>query len=455
MDSNVTQDNLNPSVYDLTDGGSLVELYIEGVLLSIISILAIGGNTCIWIIICRSKELRTVTNFFILGLTTADWLVSVCNMPVTVITLFGGGTWPLSSDACVLFGFINMLTLVTSVLSLCNISINRYVMVCKPIYFRKIYTRRNTALMITACVTLSVTISLPPLFGWSTYDFIRVQSFCFCDWTVEPSYAFFMIICCFGVPFCVMTICNILIFRTVRASKRKLVPQAPKSSNNPNSCQTIPEKSSEENIESTKQTSSENFLKVPNGLAVEKISAYDDTSTISSNEKAQLSKSKTIEPSDISASSSTPSVGVTVDKMSTSELITVYLPADESKSNYEKTSNSNCKYNVSMTTASGKTIKKHKIFRIHRKSKHGKARADEIRLATALAVVVVTFFCCWFPYCISMVLSMFGPAGVPRGLHMTTLLVGYLNSACNPIIYGVMNKKFGDGFKRLLCSCRK
>lgn len=432
-----------------TDTFSLVELYIEGVILNIICLFAIGGNTCIWIIICRSKELHTMTNFFILGLTTADWLVSVFNMPVTVFTLYLGGDWPLSMDACVMFGFLNMLTLVTSVLSLCNISINRYIMVCKPIYFRKIYTRRNTALMITACVTLSVTISLPPLFGWSKYDFIKVQSFCFCDWTVEPSYAFFMISCCFGVPFGVMTVCNILIFRTVRASKRKLAPQTPKPANEPINCQTIPERSSEDNTDSDRQ-SKETFSNAQNSLVLPPVEEDASTST-ASHEKAVLTKSKT--PS--TGRSAISRTGISKDKLSTSEMITVYLPDDESKLTYDNMSANKTKYNVSVTKASGKSVKKHKIFRINRKSKQGKARAEEIRLATALAVVVVTFFCCWFPYCISMIMSIFVPTGVPRGLHMTTLLIGYLNSACNPVIYGVMNKKFGDGFRRLLCLCKK
>ncbi|XP_060076089.1 alpha-1B adrenergic receptor-like [Ylistrum balloti] len=454
MESNVTQMSSGQSVYELTDGGSLVELYIEGAVLFIICLLAIGGNTCIWIIICRTKELRTMTNYFILGLTTADWLVSVCNMPVTVFTLFAGGVWLLSADACRVFGFVNMLTLVTSVLSLCNISINRYIMVCKPIYFRKIYTRRNTALMITGCVTLSVVISLPPLFGWSEYDFIKVQSFCFCDWTVEPSYAFFMISCCFGVPFGVMTVCNILIFRTVRASKRKLAPQVPKSSNGPISCQTIPEKSDEDNTESPKH-SKEKYLTVPNDVAAAPIPEDEDTSTITSHEKEQLTKRKTKDNVAVGSISGNTTSGNTLEKTSTSDLITVYLPEDESKSNYENTTTSNTKYDVCVTKASGKSVKKHRIFRIHRKSKHGKARAEEIRLAIALAVVVVTFFCCWFPYCISMILSMFVPTGVPRGVHMTTLLIGYLNSACNPVIYGVMNRKFGDGFRRIFCCFRK
>ena len=120
---------------------------IEALVLCLIITAAVVGNVSIWIIIISTKSLRTITNMFILGLSAADLLVSVANMPMTVYAVICG-YWPLSESACVVFGFINMLTLVTSVLSLCNISINRYFMVCRPSKFRGIYTKRNAIFMI-------------------------------------------------------------------------------------------------------------------------------------------------------------------------------------------------------------------------------------------------------------------------------------------------------------------
>lgn len=122
-------------------------MYFEGLFLIIVCISAMIGNVCMWIIICKSKELRTSTNAFILGLTTADLLVAAANMPVTILTIFSG-EWILSEQLCVIFGYSSMITLVLSVMSLCNISINRYVMVCKPIYFKRVYRKRNASLMI-------------------------------------------------------------------------------------------------------------------------------------------------------------------------------------------------------------------------------------------------------------------------------------------------------------------
>ena len=122
-------------------------MYFEGFFLITVCISAMIGNICMWIIICKSKELRTSTNAFILGLTTADLLVAAANMPVTILTIFSS-EWILSEQSCVIFGYFNMITLVLSVMSLCNISINRYVMVCRPIYFKTVYTKRNASLMI-------------------------------------------------------------------------------------------------------------------------------------------------------------------------------------------------------------------------------------------------------------------------------------------------------------------
>ena len=120
---------------------------IEVVVLCLIIVAAVMGNVSIWIIIISTTALRTVTNMFILVLCAADLLVSVASMPMTVYAVVYG-SWPLSDAACVIFGYMNMLTLVTSVLSLCNISIHRFFMVYKPATFKDLYTKRNVIIMI-------------------------------------------------------------------------------------------------------------------------------------------------------------------------------------------------------------------------------------------------------------------------------------------------------------------
>ncbi|KAJ8320256.1 hypothetical protein KUTeg_001843, partial [Tegillarca granosa] len=372
------------------DRPTVVEAYIEGSLLSLISVTAMFGNLSMWLIICRTRDLRTYTNYFILSLSLADLFVAVVNMPVTVITLFMRG-WIMSDSACKVFGYLNMLTLVTSVMSLCNISINRYIMVCRPIHFKSIYTKWKSAAMIAACFGTSVLLSSPPLFGWAEYSFIQIQSFCFCDWTKAPSYAFFMIGTCFGIPFSVMTVCNIQIFRRVRASKKRV-----SAFNKTNNDETLTK-----HQRKTKNCFSSN-------------DDHDKMFVVSKRISKEMS---------LSASN---------ELYSAVDEVTVVVDGETA-----------CAFN---NNENHKTLKK-ELRKVRQK-----ARAEEIRLATALAVVVVVFVICWLPYCFSMLISIYNPLAAPRAFHMGTLLIGYANSCCNPVIYGVMNKKFADGYHRLYCS---
>ena len=82
-------------------------------------------------------------------------------------------------------------------------------------------------------------------------------------------------------------------------------------------------------------------------------------------------------------------------------------------------------------------------------------RREEHRLAMSLIVVVIVFVICWLPFCISMLIMIFADTPIPREFHMCTLLLGYANSCCNPIIYGLMNKRFASGFKDLYCCWKK
>ena len=135
---------------------------------------AVIGNTSLWIIIWKFRDLRTVTNMFILVLSAVDWLVSVINVPIAVATIIVGD-WPFSETACTVVGYFNMLFLVTSVMSLCNISINRYFMICRPYSVRDIYTKRNAVLMIVGEYHFMMNfICLLPLFNY--FHFLQIYT---------------------------------------------------------------------------------------------------------------------------------------------------------------------------------------------------------------------------------------------------------------------------------------
>ncbi|CAC5394496.1 unnamed protein product [Mytilus coruscus] len=313
------------------------EQFIEGILLTIICFVAVLGNISIWIIVVRSRALRTTTNCFLLVLSAFDLLVSVINIPVTVLTIFYG-EWLFSEKTCVGLGFSNMVTLCGSVLSLCNISINRYVMVCHPSKIIEIYTRKNVILLINASIAVTVGVSIPPLLGWCEYSYTPSQKICFANWPVSLSYALFMICCCFGVPLIVMMFCNYKIYMAVRNSKKRVL----------------------------------------------------NTYTV------QMSMSK--------------------DKSQSKLTDNTYVQGIRQESNQQtRIGNPNTK-----TEAQLDVNKKHRTLSITIKTRTSppklpvinKAKPEEIRLAIMLGIIVIVFFVCWFPYCISMILSIVVPASI-------------------------------------------
>ena len=124
-----------------------LEKAVEATILSIIAVVAFVGNVSLWIIVLRNRSLHTASNALVLCLSAADVLVSVINMPVTVLTI-ARGRWVLSHTACVAIGYITMVTFIGSVMSLAAISTNRYVLVCRAARMKVVYTRRNTTAII-------------------------------------------------------------------------------------------------------------------------------------------------------------------------------------------------------------------------------------------------------------------------------------------------------------------
>lgn len=122
------------------------ERIAEATILIIIGVVAFSGNILLCSTICRFRHLRTVSNCLILCLCAADILVSLVNVPMTVAAVLYG-SWPTTETLCIVIAFTNMVFFIASVMSLGNISINRYMTVCRTTRAKEIYSARNAFLM--------------------------------------------------------------------------------------------------------------------------------------------------------------------------------------------------------------------------------------------------------------------------------------------------------------------
>ena len=77
----------------------------------------------------------------------------------------------------------------------------------------------------------------------------------------------------------------------------------------------------------------------------------------------------------------------------------------------------------------------------------------DVRVTKILFITVLGFLSCWTPIAIIDFVDTFrGEATFPREVYYLYLLLGNLSGCINPIVYGLLNKKFRDEYKNL-CFC--
>ena len=78
----------------------------------------------------------------------------------------------------------------------------------------------------------------------------------------------------------------------------------------------------------------------------------------------------------------------------------------------------------------------------------------DAKAAKTLLIVMGTFILCWLPHFMGMTCLLFDSCEWPDEFFATTTWLAMFNSGCNPIIYGVLNKRFRQTYKDILC-CRR
>ncbi|XP_069111408.1 melanopsin-like isoform X2 [Argopecten irradians] len=79
--------------------------------------------------------------------------------------------------------------------------------------------------------------------------------------------------------------------------------------------------------------------------------------------------------------------------------------------------------------------------------------SQQRRVTITLFIVLACFVLCWIPYCVYANYVTFEPdkTKFPPYLNAVAYCFGYMNSACNPIIYAWRSPSFREGYKEILC----
>ncbi|XP_059144571.1 octopamine receptor 1-like [Physella acuta] len=425
-----------------------VESLVESLILGTVSLVSVVSNAALWVIILTNKGLRNESNMLILCLSLADLLVATVSMPVTVTTITSS-RWIFAKATCVAMGYLNMLTFTASVQSLGVISMNRYVKICLPNRYIDVFTYLNTAFMCLGVWLVAGLLSLPPLFGWAAYSYLPYASLCFCNWALSFTYALFMIFVCFCIPCVAMTFCNVSILRAFLHSRRAIQSFKDKDNDDAHRNHVTDPKPEVTNHEKhDAKTTNNNTMHITTNLSKQEVDK---------NVKPKLSKTVNFSENPDECTNTTKHSALEIPGSVTNGTESPYT-LEYGKSRLNVPGNTN--HDVTSGNPSTSSDDNNQTQLTPQKppprkplGKLERRRKEEFQLAGSLVVVIVLFIVCWFPYCISMFISVFTPERSSRGLDMTSLFLGYFNSCVNPIVYGLMNKKFKAAYIKLFMTC--
>uniref|UniRef100_A0A8C3FLF2 5-hydroxytryptamine receptor 2A n=1 Tax=Chrysemys picta bellii TaxID=8478 RepID=A0A8C3FLF2_CHRPI len=122
----------------------------------IVIVLTIAGNILVIMAVSLEKKLQNATNYFLMSLAIADMLLGFLVMPVSMLTILYGYTWPLPTKLCAVWIYLDVLFSTASIMHLCAISLDRYIAIRNPIHHSRFNSRTKAFTKIIAVWTISV-----------------------------------------------------------------------------------------------------------------------------------------------------------------------------------------------------------------------------------------------------------------------------------------------------------
>ncbi|KAH8853908.1 5-hydroxytryptamine receptor 7 [Schistosoma japonicum] len=184
-------------------------------ILSLIAAIATaGGNFLVILAVILVKKLQTPSNILIGSLAFSDFFVALLVLPFTIIDAYQG-YWPFNEGLCDMYISFDVLLCTASILNLCAISIDRYLVITKPLTYASRRTPCRMATMIAAAWIGSALISIPPNFGWKE-PFQK----CACEYSKNVGYQVYATFFAFYLPLIVMITLYGRIFKLAREMSR-------------------------------------------------------------------------------------------------------------------------------------------------------------------------------------------------------------------------------------------
>lgn len=223
------------------DWQAIVLLILKIMVCGTIMLMAIFGNLLIIISVYRHQRLRVTTNYFVVSLACADFLVALFAMTFKA-SLAITGTWVFGQIVCDFWNSCDVLFSTASIMHLCCISVDRYYAIIKPLDYPMKITNRAVGYMLATVWISSTIISFIPIFSglYTTSNHIEYRNLHpeECSFKVNLPYSIISSSVSFWIPCTVMCVTYWRIY--VEATKQEkmiyrhtqMIPKVQWTSNN-------------------------------------------------------------------------------------------------------------------------------------------------------------------------------------------------------------------------------
>ncbi|KAK2173809.1 hypothetical protein NP493_848g02039 [Ridgeia piscesae] len=192
---------------------------IIGLVLSCLIVAIIIGNTFVILSVSLFRDMRTLSNGLIVSLATADLLVAIIVLPISLYVQLTG-EWQLGFIVCDFWVTADVFCCTASILNIVVIALDRYWLIARNVKYTHgdTFTRRHACVvMVTLAWLTSGGISASPLFGWQAGN-ERAPGVCLIS--QDMAYTIFSTFGAFWFPLSVIVIVYFKIFKIARRRQR-------------------------------------------------------------------------------------------------------------------------------------------------------------------------------------------------------------------------------------------
>ena len=177
----------------------------------ITAIAAVIGNSLVIVVFIKFEILRTITNYYVISLATADLLVGVIGIPCAIATSAG---LPPNFQACLLMNSLLLLLCTSSIFSLVAVTVDRYWAIMYPMTYPLRMTHQRALIIIVVCWTLASVVGLLPSMGWNKGE--PPEARCFFMEVIDLRYLVFIYFSTILAPSAFMAVVYFRIYRAIK-----------------------------------------------------------------------------------------------------------------------------------------------------------------------------------------------------------------------------------------------